>query len=155
MSHTFAPKCLLLCDLYLVNTASAWHKILRCIGFVRQSTYWKPRHQTSFRPHGGHLTVRVESSRLHCLVGDARKGLPTLNQRRWEVAWMLVYAWDELDQRVIDTVVKQWRELVFTLHASVKAKGGYWTQPVLITVALCFCPVVSFFFYLLLFLFLA
>jgi len=33
-----------------------------------------------------------------------------------------VSAWDELDQRVTDTEVKQWRT---RLHACVKAKGGY------------------------------
>jgi len=31
-------------------------------------------------------------------------------------------AWDELDQRVIDTAVEQWRT---HLHACVKEKGGY------------------------------
>jgi len=33
----------------------------------------------------------------------------------------IVSALDELDQRVIDTAVKQWRT---RLHACVKAKGG-------------------------------
>jgi len=33
-----------------------------------------------------------------------------------------VTAWDELDQRVIDTAVRQWRT---RLRACVKAKGGH------------------------------
>ena len=55
----FAQKWLSLCYLYLVTTASAWRKIIRCIGLVRQSSYWKPRHQTSFRPHCDYRTVRT------------------------------------------------------------------------------------------------
>jgi len=38
------------------------------------------------------------------------------------VSEYIVSAWDELDQRVIDTAVKQWRSC---LQACVKAKGGY------------------------------
>ena len=34
----------------------------------------------------------------------------------------IVTAWDELDQRVIDTAVRQWRT---RLHACVKANGGH------------------------------
>jgi len=35
---------------------------------------------------------------------------------------LILTAWDELDQRVIDTAVRQWR---MRLHACVKAKGGH------------------------------
>jgi len=34
----------------------------------------------------------------------------------------IVTAWDELDQRVIDMAVRQWRT---RLHACVKANGGH------------------------------
>jgi len=34
----------------------------------------------------------------------------------------ILMAWDELDQRVIDTAVKQWR---MHLGACVKVKGGH------------------------------
>ena len=37
-------------------------------------------------------------------------------------AWRNLFACNELDQRVIDTAVKQWRTRV---HACIKAKGGY------------------------------
>jgi len=35
---------------------------------------------------------------------------------------LILTAWDKLDQRVIDTAVKQWRT---RLHACIKAKGGH------------------------------
>jgi len=41
----------------------------------------------------------------------------------------IMSAWDELDQRVIDTAVKQWRT---RLHACVKAKCGYHEHTALI-----------------------
>ena len=68
--------------------------------------------------------MATEHSGLQSVVGDARKGLLTSNQRRWRVVReCVVSAWDELDQRVavIDTAIKQWRT---RLHACVKAKGG-------------------------------
>ena len=34
----------------------------------------------------------------------------------------ILTAWDELDQRVIDTAIRQWRT---HLHVCVKAKGGH------------------------------
>jgi len=45
--------------------------------------------------------------------------------RKWikdvdELRSHILTAWDELDQRVIDTAVRQWRT---RLHACVKAKG--------------------------------
>jgi len=39
-----------------------------------------------------------------------------------ELRQCIVSAWNELDQRVIDTAVRQWRT---RLHACIKAKGGY------------------------------
>ena len=48
------------------------------------------------------------------MVGNAKEGPPTSNRRHWR--------WDELDQQVIDTAVKQWRT---RLHACIKSKGGY------------------------------
>jgi len=39
-----------------------------------------------------------------------------------ELRSRILTAWDELDQRVIDTTVRQWR---MRLHACVKAKGGH------------------------------
>jgi len=33
--------------------------------------------------------------------------------------------WDELDQRIIDKAIKQWRT---RLRAGVEAKGGYFEQ---------------------------
>ena len=39
-----------------------------------------------------------------------------------ELCECIVSAWDELDQRVIDTAVRQWRT---RLRACIKAKGGY------------------------------
>ena len=39
-----------------------------------------------------------------------------------ELRSRILTAWDELDQRVIDATVRQWRT---RLHACVKAKGGH------------------------------
>jgi len=39
-----------------------------------------------------------------------------------ELRSRILTAWDELDQRVIDTAVRQWRT---RLHAGVKAKVGH------------------------------
>jgi len=39
-----------------------------------------------------------------------------------ELCSRILTAWDELDQRVIDTVVRQWHT---RLRACVKAKGGH------------------------------
>jgi len=39
-----------------------------------------------------------------------------------ELCSRILTAWDELDQRVIDTAVRQWRT---RLHSCVKAKGGH------------------------------
>jgi len=46
------------------------------------------------------LASRLESSGQHSVVSDERKGLLALNQETW----------DELDQQVIDTAVRQWRQ---------------------------------------------
>jgi len=42
-----------------------------------------------------------------------------------ELRSLILTAWDELDQRVIDTAVRQWRT---RLRARVKAKGGHFEQ---------------------------
>lgn len=39
-----------------------------------------------------------------------------------ELRKRIITAWDELDQRIIDTAVKQWRT---RLRACAKAKGGH------------------------------
>jgi hypothetical protein len=39
-----------------------------------------------------------------------------------ELRSRILTAWDEMDQRVIDTAVRQWRT---RLRACVKAKGGH------------------------------
>jgi len=54
--------------------------------------------------------------------------MPQCNVAKWrikdvdELRSRILTAWDELDQRVIDTTVRQWRT---RLRACVKAKGRH------------------------------
>jgi len=57
----------------------------------------------------------LKSGGLQDLVSWARKGLSKPNWRRW---WVARAAWEELNQRIIGTAVRQWRT---RLHACVKA----------------------------------
>jgi len=52
----------------------------------------------------------------------ARRQIKDVNELRSWTALCIVTAWDELDQRVIDTAVRQWRT---HFHLCVKRKGGH------------------------------
>lgn len=89
--------------------------VRRLIGLVRQSSYWKPRHQTSFRPLSDHRTVRtwilwtLKSGGRWCKKRSSNVVSMTFGESRE----CIVPAWDEL-------VWLTWQssgsgELVFTL----------------------------------------
>jgi len=58
------------------------------------------------------------------VASNAGEGLQRADQLKDvdELRSRILTAWDELDQRVIDTAVRQWRT---RLRACVKAKGGH------------------------------
>jgi len=57
------------------------------------------------------------------VVSNAGEGQQRADQGRQRTAFVYpVTAWDELDQRVIDTAVRQWHT---HLRACFKAKGGH------------------------------
>ena len=92
-----------ICIALLINvTASAWHKILRCIGLVTESQ--------DTRLHSSH-TVATEQSGLAYTVWSVMQ--EKVYQHRikdvGELHKCIVSAWDKLGQRVIDTAVKQWQ----------------------------------------------
>jgi len=73
----------------------------------------------------------LESSGLQSVVGDARKGLSTFRDTKPKMLTSCMSAlsvWDKLNQRVTDMAVRQWQTSV---HACIKAKGGYFEHSLL------------------------
>ena len=89
---------------------------------------WNRRAADKFdsRLHSTHTLATkqpwLKSSGLQDLVSYARTGLSKPNWRCWWVARAHQSSVGELDQRIIDTAVRQWRT---RRHACVKAKGDH------------------------------
>jgi len=63
-----------------------------------------------------------KSGRLQSVVRNAGEGLQEADQDIDELRARILTAWDEMDQRIIDATIRQWRT---RLRACIKAKGGH------------------------------
>jgi len=70
-----------------------------------------------------HLRLQLGTVKPEIILCETVLNLSTLNTLTYLLTYLLTTAWDEMDQRIIDTAIRQWRT-----RACIKAKGGHFEQ---------------------------